>query len=62
MTYGFNHCKFDPIVMRKTTLVGCVMLAIYVDAILFTSIYEVRFSATKDYLQMYFVTCDLKRP
>ena len=36
MVYGFNPCKSDPTVMRKTTSAGYVVLAIYVDDILLT--------------------------
>ena len=35
-TYVFNPFKSDPIVMRKTTSAGYVVLAIYVDDILLT--------------------------
>ena len=32
--YGFNPCKFDLIVMSKTTSLGCRVLAMYVDDII----------------------------
>ena len=48
--HGFNPCKSDPIVMRKTTLVGYVVLTIYVDNILLTSSNEASIFATKAYL------------
>ena len=59
MAYGFNPCKYDVTMMCKETLVGCVVLAIYVDDILLTSSDEASISATKAYLEMHFATCDL---
>ena len=48
--YGFNPCKSNPIVMRKTTSTGYVVLAIYADYILLTGNDEVVISTTKAYL------------
>ena len=61
-TYGFNPGKSDPTVMRKTTSTCYVVLAIYVDDILFTSNDEAAISTTKSYLQTHFAICDLKTP
>ena len=49
-------------VMRKTTFVGYVVLAIYVDDILLTGNDEAAISATKAYLQIHFAIRDLKTP
>ena len=60
MTYGFNPCKFDLTVMCKTTSLGCVVLTIYADDMLLTSINEVDNSTINAYLQTHFVTHDLQ--
>ena len=60
--YGFNPCKSEPIVMRKITSAGYVVLAIYVDDILLTGNDEAAISTTKAYLQMHFAIRDLKTP
>ena len=60
--YGFNPYKSDPIVMVKTTSLGYVLLAIYVDDIILTCSDETGISATKSYLQTYFTIRDLKTP
>ena len=62
MPHGFNPCKSDPTVMRKTTFVGYVVLEIYVDNILLTSSNEASIFATKAYLQMHFTIHGLKTP
>ena len=59
---GFNPCKFEPTVMRKTKSASYVVLAIYVDDILLIGNDEAAISATKAYLQTHFVICDLKTP
>ena len=59
MVYGFNPCKFDPTVMRKITSLGCVVLAIYVDDIIFGGNDEAGISITKAYLQTHFATRNL---
>ena len=48
--------------MRKTTSIGYVILAIYVDDILLTGNDEGAISATKAYLQTHFAMRDLKTP
>ena len=48
--------------MRKKTSTGYVVLAIYVDDILWTGNDEAAISATKAYLQMHFAIHDLKTP
>ena len=60
MAYGFNPCKSDPTVMRKTTSVGYVVLSIYVDAILLTGNDEVAICATKAYLHTHLALRDFK--
>ena len=60
--YGFNPCKYEPTVMRKTTSAGYVVLAIYVDNILLTGNDEAAICATKTYLQTHFAIRDLKTP
>ena len=62
IAYGFNPCKFEQTVMRKTTCTGYVILAIYVDDILLTGNDEASISATKAYLQTQFAIRDLKTP
>ena len=62
MAYGFNPCKFDPIVMHKTILLGYVVLSIYVNDILSIGSNEAGISSTKAYLHMHFATCDLQIP
>ena len=57
--YGFNHCKSDPMLMRKTTSVGYVVRVIHVDGILLNGSNEAGISTTKSYLQMHFAICDL---
>ena len=61
-SYGFNPCKSELTVMRKTTSTGYVILAIYVDDILLTGNDEAAISATKAYLQIHFAIHDLKTP
>ena len=48
--------------MHKTTSVGYVVLAIYVDDMLLTGNNEAAISATKAYLQTHFAIRDLKTP
>ena len=48
--------------MRKTTSIGYVVLAIYVNDILLTGNDKAAISATKAYLQMHFAIRDLKTP
>ena len=60
--YGFNPCKFDPTVMRKTTSICYVVLAIYVDDIILTDNDEAGISVTKAYLRTHFAIRDLKIP
>ena len=48
--YGLNPCKFDLTVRCKTTSIGYVVLAIYVDDILLTSSDKASLSATKAYI------------
>ena len=62
IAYGFNPCKSEPTVVRKTTSTGYMVLAIYVDDILLTGNDEAAISATKAYLQMHFAISDLKTP
>ena len=59
MAYGFNPCKSDPIVMHKTTLLGYVVLSIYVNDNLSIGSNEAGIFATKAYLHRHFATCDL---
>ena len=61
-SYGFNPCKSELTVMRKTASTGYVILAIYVDDILLIGNDEVTISATKAYLQTHFAICHLKTP
>ena len=60
--YGFNPCKSEPTVMRKTTSAGYVVVEIYVDDILLTGNDEAAISVTKAYLQTHFAIHDLKTP
>ena len=62
MAYGFNPCKFDPTVMCKTTLVGYVVLAIYVNVILVIGSDEADISSIKAYLLTHFALHDLQTP
>ena len=59
---GFNQYKSDPTMMCKRTLVGFVVLAIYVDEILLTSGDEASISTTKAFLQTHFAIRDLQTP
>ena len=58
-SYGFNPCKFDVKVMRKTTSVGYVVLTIYVDDILLAGSNEASIFGTKAYRHMNFAIRDL---
>ena len=60
--YGFISTVSDPIVMRKRTPQGCVVLAVYVDDIILTGSDEAEVAAIKVYLRHHFVTCDLSPP
>ena len=61
-TYGFNLCKSELTIMRKTTSTGYVVLKIYVDDILLTGGDDDAISTTKAYLQTHFAIRDLKTP
>ena len=50
MTYDFNPCKSNSIEMHNTTLVGYVVLEIYVDDILLTGSDAANIFAAKAYL------------
>ena len=58
-SYGFVSTVSDPIVMRKRTPHGCVILAVYVDDIIITGSDDAEVAATKAYLAQHFVTRDL---
>ena len=62
MSYGFIPCKIEPIVMHKTTSTSFIVLAICEDDIVLIDSHEVGISTTKAYLQMHFMTCDLRTP
>ena len=48
--YGFVSTIADPIVMRKHTPLGCLVLAIYVDDIILTGSDKAEIVVTKSYL------------
>ena len=60
--YGFNPGNSEPIVIRKTTSTGYVVLAIYVDDILLAGNDDAAIFATKAYLQTHFAIRNLKTP
>lgn len=61
-TYGFTLFIVDPIVMRKTTFRGIMILVVYVDDILLTCSDEEVIFVIKIYLHQHFVTQDLYTP
>ena len=61
-SYGFVSTISDPIVLRKRTAHGCVILAVYVDDIIITGSDDAEVAATKVYLAQHFVIRDLSPP